>query len=190
MALVRLTREEARGKLPFVCVRCGAPALGFRTKRSWYPPWANVFVFVLFLPLLILTKRVTLRLPFCSDHYDHWFLRSVVVWGSLPAALVLSVMLTVTFIVRSFPAEPDKSVALGVVYGTLFCWTIFATALQQLSVRPCQLTKEFVVIRGVAPSFVQALKERCTPDAVAGSEPEVIDDKSSQIREGYPPWNG
>jgi hypothetical protein len=188
MALVRLTREEASGKLPLVCVRCGAPAIGFRTKKNWYPPWANVFVLVLFVPLLILSRRVRLRLPFCSDHYDHWLLRSIVVWGSLVAAWVLSFMLLVAFAPRRFlSGEPEPAVTLSVSYTILICWAIFAITLQRTSVRPCKLTKEFIEIRGVAPAFVESLKRVGTPRQVAPIVPEAIADADSHVREGYPP---
>ncbi len=88
MATVRLSRREAKGDVPGLCVRCGAPATVERAKTmSWNPPWVYILLLVGLLPFaivaVILTKRRRVTLPFCSSHHNHWLSRSLVIWLSL-----------------------------------------------------------------------------------------------------------
>ena len=52
MAKVKLGRREAEdGDLPPVCMRCGAVATEWKTKKfSWYPPWVSLLALLALLP--------------------------------------------------------------------------------------------------------------------------------------------
>src|SRR5262249_43184565 len=159
MALVRLTREEARGKLPLVCVCCGGPAAAFRTKISWYPPWANVFCFAFFVPLILLIKRIRLTLPFCSEDYAHWPRRALIVWGSLACVYLFPLGMMLFLHTQNIGGYEIEEVLLPIVCaGTALLWVILSITVQYMTVRPWEVTKQFIVVSGGGPALVEALE--------------------------------
>src|SRR5690242_4942118 len=98
MAEVRLGRLEAEeGELPPLCLRCGAPATMYNSRRlAWQPGWVVVLFALTFWPLLLMSllirKRMRLRAPFCDAHGNYWrrrFLIAAIVYGGL-AGLVIA----------------------------------------------------------------------------------------------------
>jgi hypothetical protein len=159
MALVRLTREEARGKLPLVCVCCGGPAAGFRTKISWYPPWANIFCFAFFVPLILLIRRIRLTLPFCNEHYGHWLRRSLAVWGSLAIVYLFPLGMMLFLDSQRIHGREVEEILLPLVCAAMgVLWVGLSITLQYMTVRPWEVTKQFIVVSGVDPAFIEALK--------------------------------
>jgi hypothetical protein len=83
MAHIRLHVQQANGRLPMVCIRCGEPATVVRTKTmSYYPRWL-IFLVLGGLPGLLLIvvlalglrKRARLQTPLCDRHQNHWTIR-------------------------------------------------------------------------------------------------------------------
>src|SRR5205823_824723 len=78
MAQVTLRDPEWPGyQLPPVCMRCGAEATVYKTKRfTWYPPWVNVLILAGLIPyaivVAIMTKRIAVNVPLCGRHRFHW----------------------------------------------------------------------------------------------------------------------
>src|SRR5262245_60089385 len=94
MALVTLYRDEF-DDLPGVCARSGEyPTRRVRKTFSWHPSWVLLLLPVglvpYFLVAMMLTKRMTVTLPLCDRHANHWLLRGIViVGGALGLILVL-----------------------------------------------------------------------------------------------------
>src|SRR5258708_14518335 len=62
MPQIRLDREDADGRLPMVCMRCGEPATVTRTRNmSWCPPWVGVLFLAGLIPYVIVAIIMTKR---------------------------------------------------------------------------------------------------------------------------------
>ncbi len=168
MASVILNKEEARqGRLPFVCIRCGARASGQQTKRmSWHPPWIFWLLLLGLLPFLIvalvLQKQATLRAPFCAHHQNHWSWRTLTIWLSFAGLVGVGVLLAL-----ANAAAPQRGPQQDVLFG-LLCfgsiallagWVILVLVLSLTSIRPQRITDDELELTGVSPAFVDALTE-------------------------------
>ncbi len=62
MTTIRLGRYEAEtGRLPAVCMRCGAPAVVWKDKKfTWIPPWLSITILGGLLPYVILARILQL----------------------------------------------------------------------------------------------------------------------------------
>src|SRR5437763_4524985 len=97
MAHIRLHVQQADGKLPMICMRCGEPATVVKTKKmSWYPRWMILLVFagapgiiILVILALILRKRAQLEAPLCDQHQGHWTTRLVITWTATILAILM-----------------------------------------------------------------------------------------------------
>src|SRR5262245_12945514 len=89
MATIRVMRDEAGGDdFPDMCVRCGEPT----EERSWQtfawmPGWVWIFLFMGLLPFLLAAlftrKTMTVDVPVCHQHRNHWRDRKMYVWVGL-----------------------------------------------------------------------------------------------------------
>src|SRR5262249_28232384 len=91
MASVKLHDPDRMGyDLPDLCMKCGAPAMVYKAKTfSWHPGWVYILLFFGLLPFiivaLIMTRRMTVRVPLCEAHKNHWFGRFLILSGSFLA---------------------------------------------------------------------------------------------------------
>jgi hypothetical protein len=173
MAGIRLDRDEVND-LPRVCMRCGADAVTTREKRfSWHPQWVSTLVVVgllCFTPLilaglilmLVLTKRMRVRVPFCEVHQNYFRDRSVLISGGLVLFLVLGVGSFALLIALEKPGgNPFDQftgflcLGLGV---TGLVWLITAAIVQSMMIRATEITDDSITLTKVAPEFVDALK--------------------------------
>jgi len=98
MARVHLGRLEAeQGELPPLCLRCGALAVVYKARRlAWQPVWTIILFGVTLWPLLVVSliirKRMSVLVPFCSVHRNHWLWRgllALLAYGALAALVFL-----------------------------------------------------------------------------------------------------
>jgi hypothetical protein len=169
MATVRLYRNEVKqDRLPSVCMRCGAPADLQKCKRfSWYPGWVNVLFLVGILPwaivAIVLTKRMTVYVPLCSRHKNHWLVRTLVVLGGLAvigAGFVATIALAVAADGRAGQGADQLGgyACVGALVALLLL-IIVAVIAQITSIRPSEITDRTITLVGVAPEFKKALQE-------------------------------
>lgn len=164
MAKVRLGRYEVEELgLPPVCMRCGAPAVTHRKKKfSWYPPWINVIAPLALLPFAIvaalLTKRMTVQVPFCAAHKRHWFWRSFILFVSFVGIVALAIGgLVLASHLR--PRANLEPFAGGALLGGLILWAIIAFFVQLTGIRPKEITDRSITLTNVSENFVHALAQ-------------------------------
>src|SRR5436190_273739 len=103
MPSLSLSRFEAtEGRLPRRCMQCGAEAVTERKKNfSWHPQWViilllvNLIIYV--VVAMVLTKRMSIRAPFCDKHQNHWRWRAWFIWLGLALVCVLGIGCLVVF---------------------------------------------------------------------------------------------
>ncbi len=163
MPEVRLYASEADStRLPPVCMRCGAPATTYDVKKfSWHPPWVYLLILGGLLPLiivsLIVTKRMTVRGPFCDTHRNHWTWRSWLSGLSLLALVVFGVGAIALMISEALPKNVTALACVGTVLLGV-AWMVLAIVLQSSSVGVSEITDRHITLKGVAFAFGEALR--------------------------------
>jgi hypothetical protein len=166
MAVVRLTRVESEnGKLPNVCMRCGAPADLYVQKRfSWRPSWVFILLLVNLLVYLvvalILEKRMKLRAPMCRAHQNHWMKR--LIFNLIFGVVVLCSFVSI-FVVPSalgLGRGQEDAIVGWICGGTLVLllgWLVANIIIEQFMIRPEEITDRDMRLKGVHESFREAL---------------------------------
>jgi hypothetical protein len=181
MATVRLTYYEVRNDLlPPLCMKCGAPAAVHKSKTfAWHPPWVAVLILAGLLPwaivAMILTKRMTVRMPFCEQHRNYWGVRAGVIWSGLVFFFLLGilgiVLLANADAHRGGPAEViGPFICIGSVVGGLI-WLITVAIMQNLSIRPTEITDRDITLTHVSRDFEDALWDDREPPEEEESRP-------------------
>jgi hypothetical protein len=166
MAGIRLGRYEIEEYgLPRVCARCGDEAVARPYKTfSWHPGWVLVLILagllIYVIVAIILTKRMTVRLPFCARHRNYWRNRAIFVYGGLLALVLLGVV-SFAFFAAQEPRGADNTFGLVCVgTGGLFIVWLFAVAIVQvISIRPAEITDKSITLTGLSRDFVDAVRE-------------------------------
>ncbi len=155
MATVRLGRYELEEyDLPKVCMRCGARASHYKSKRfQWSPPWAFFVLGV--LGALIFMKNLTVPVPLCERHKWHW--------GSRMAFALLGILVIVAWAVAgAVVAGEDERLAPFIfipLVVLLLGYLITLIALSLTTIRPVEITDKSITLRGVSEEFIEALDE-------------------------------
>lgn len=154
MARIRLHRNEAAGRLPPLCLRCGRPAFQVESLQiSWFPLWVNALMLPGMVPYLIvaplLTRRATLHAPFCPRHRNHWRVRQNAT-GLAALAFALGVG-------GSLAWHPPAFLWVLVALFPLLVATVIV--VHSTSVRAVEVTEAFVVIDGVCDEFLDAMSQ-------------------------------
>ena len=167
MARVRLGRYEAEeGRLPPVCMRCGADADGYRRKQfSWHPEWVYALIFVGLVPFivvaLVLTKRMRVRAPLCRAHTGHWLWRTWFTLGSFFVVVVVEVALG--FLSAELSRRPDLRGADGWVCAGMallgLVWLVVVAVVQSTAIRAAEITDRDITLTGVSPAFADEVRE-------------------------------
>jgi hypothetical protein len=148
---------------PDACMKCGAPnTVVVNRTFAWTPPWviitilAGLLIYVILA--LILTKRMSVRIPLCPEHKGHWTKRVLInllcflgILGFLGLAIAAS-------------SSDDVSSAIAtacwiVVLVGFVAWLILAIVLQYTAIRPTEITDRSITLTGVSPGYVEALRE-------------------------------
>lgn len=166
MATIRVYRDESGGdEFPRLCVRCGADAESdSRQKFSWHPPWVILLILVALLVYLIvaviLTKKMTVTLPVCRRHRNHWLSRKLFVGLGLLFWVVYVIAAAV--FADQLPKEAVP-VLIGVgIFGGLG-WLIAAVIFQNSAVKPKEITDRYIELTGVDRGFAERWEEAAPP---------------------------
>lgn len=194
MARVRLEDYEVEEDLlPQVCMKCGAEAATTKRKTfSWYPPWIIAIIIVAPLPGLIvamvLTKRMTVRVPICDQHKNHWTWRH---WFAGLTVLGLGAMGVAGLIVLlQFDRRmPSRNLASWACIGTgvaLVVWVVVIAVVYNTAIRPTEITNRDITLTDVSPDFVAALEDELDQEELAEQQRRARRRVSySEADEGY-----
>jgi len=161
---VRLTRREARdGRLPRVCLVCGARASGCKSKvMSWHPPWVYILLLAGVLPFpivaLVMQKRMRVEAPLCRRHQNHWLVRTLTIVLSLVGGIVIGCGLLMFASQRAGRADNTGLICIGIaLLGGL--WLLLVAILSLTAVRPQEITDDSITLTGVSDEFIDAMEE-------------------------------
>lgn len=163
MAEVRLGRVEAeQGKLPAVCMRCGAPATTTRRRRfRWRPAWVLALLFFGVLPYIIvamiLDKEMRVVLPLCAAHANHFTVRARWVWG---IALMLVAILGVLLLGGIYVSETLGGAFCGAAILAPVVWLVALIVLMKTAIHAVEITDDSITLTRVTPKFADAMQQR------------------------------
>ncbi len=168
MARVILHDPDRSGyDLPDLCMKCGAPAMVYKAKTfTWHPGWINVLIVCGLLPFvfvaIMLTRRLTVCVPLCEAHRNHWLWRFVMICGSF------FTLVGVGFASFLLSLEPDPTrgmrhhltglVCFACFFG-LILWLIVALVLSLTTIRATEITDRSITLAGVCDQFADAYEE-------------------------------
>jgi hypothetical protein len=165
MARVILALDEVEeGRLPRVCMKCGAPAEVERSKLfSWHPGWVIVLILIGLLVYVVvafvLTRRRRVWTPLCQLHANYWSIRAWYILGGLSAIMLALFAWIVVGVNGGADTEwwPMTGLAVG---GAFLAWLISAAVLQSISIRPERITATKIGLLAIHPEFKAALERQ------------------------------
>jgi hypothetical protein len=165
MANVTIGSRQA-SRLPRVCMKCGERARTEKVKTfSWYPPWVNALILVGVLPAaivaMILTRRLTVHIPLCEAHQNHWSWRA---WFTTLTAIAVGAIGFGGIIALSSqnPHGPANPLGGILCFGSAMIglvWLIAVAIIYQLAIHPTEITERSITLANVGPEFIDALDE-------------------------------
>jgi len=148
-----VTRSET--PFPDRCVKCNAPANGFRLKQVLYwqhPAYYLLLlcnVLILLIVVLIVRKKAVLHVGLCEHHRKQRRMAIAVCLIGLLAGLVLIIAGVI-----------DSSVALAVGGGALFLGAVIWGMVKGRTLSAARIDKEYAWVNGVGREFLAELPER------------------------------
>lgn len=157
-----LWREETwlvmhrEGSLPDRCIRCNAPAGGYRLKRklTWcYPAWHALLLcnwLIWLVVVLAVSKRATIQVGLCEEHRRKR--RRVIATGWLLALAGIGCIVSVV------DARSDATVALGMLGGFILLVTGIVVGVfvsQPVTVR--KIDNNYLWLKRVSPELLANL---------------------------------
>jgi hypothetical protein len=108
---------------------------------------------------LVLTKKMTVRVPVCERHVGYWKRRGL--------TLGLSFLAVVGFAIGALIAtggkDPGKDIDTGLLcLGAVLlfvAWLFTAAIYQTIGMRPIEITDRFIRFTGVSKAFVDAIED-------------------------------
>jgi hypothetical protein len=172
-------------ELPDVCMQCGAPAEGRKSKLySWYHPEFNLLIFgmlpgwILLAALSnVLTKRRQVERPLCAKHINQWPWRTFTALGGF--ALFVVVGFAAAFVMAT-PERGGKSNPLGGIlcaeaFVILLVWLVVVVVISSSTIRPTVITDESITLTNVSKEFVLAYEDEMERDNQSRIDDEVRD---------------
>jgi hypothetical protein len=188
MAEVRLGKFEMDAeRLPTICIRCGQPSSVMRERR-FQSNSTDLTTLLLFGPVMThllgmsQSKAITIKVPFCTAHRNHWFGRSLAVYLSLAAILCGGLALVFWAASTKDVRAGDDAWLGGVCVGfgvTMLMWIIVAAIVQGTAIRVREITDNSITLKGVSDTFVAALKE-------SRKNAREIDDETPSLKRPSP----
>lgn len=162
MAEIRLGRAEVeRGRLPKVCMVCGARASVKRKKAfKWYPPWAWWVGGIILAS--IMSKSMRINAPLCHEHRNHWLMRTLlIILGFVGVVALGATCLFIAAAKSGANGGNDKPIAIagGLTVILFVAWIILLVVLQQTAIRAKEITDRSMTLIGVNKKFISALRE-------------------------------
>jgi hypothetical protein len=163
MAQLLIDFDELEEGLPAVCMRCGRPATVFKEKRfTWFPQWIGLTLGVppLFLLLLLLLRqRLTVTVPFCERHQNHWRSRARFALGGAAVLAGTAAAGAALLLALDHYGQADDLVGpfVLVLLVLIAAWLIPVAVLYSNVIRPVDMTDRSVSFAGVSRGFVDAM---------------------------------
>jgi hypothetical protein len=162
MPRILLDFDEVEDGLPPVCMRCGARATVFQDRTfTWTPQWIGALAFLLpvcIVLMIVLRKRLTVAVPLCRRHQNHWRWRFWFLLGSA-AVVGLAELVGAGLLVALSARDNDPAgglVCCGCVF-LLLGWLITVGILQSTGIRPLDISDHGISLSGVSQRFVDAV---------------------------------
>jgi hypothetical protein len=156
-------RKDVIGGLPRVCMKCGAPATTAKVIQfAWYPLWLLALVPVGVLPFLLvvalITKRQRVKVPFCDEHVNHFFLirvmRALGYFGFFGAPVLF-----VLGIVVNEKGNLGPYLCVGWIVLILLYFAALRVFALLTKIRPTEITDRSVTLTNVAEDFASTMEE-------------------------------
>jgi hypothetical protein len=139
---------------PDRCIKCNAPADGFRLKRVLYwqhPAYLLLLLcnlLILLIVVLIVRKKAIVHVGLCEKHRAQRKQGLIIAWSSVIAGVLLLII--------GAGLDSGKAALIGIA--VLLVGTIFG-GVRARTVSATKITKENVWVGGVNRSFLDTLPE-------------------------------
>jgi hypothetical protein len=171
MSEVRITRAEAEGSLPMVCMVCGARAARMVSKRfQWDAVRGGTGIAVgpmaspLGQVLSFATSRfMTVQAPLCRRHEGHWAAKWWTLGIGCGTVMLLQMVLIVT-LVTLLVMRLDRGVpwvlfpGMVVTFGVFIGMVVRLSVLLLRSVHAVAITNEGITLTNVSGRFAEAVR--------------------------------
>ena len=141
-----MTRDA---QLPDQCVKCNAPAHGFKLKRklSWHHPALYVIILVAWIIYLVLamalSKRATVFLGLCAEHVKRRQTFLIIGWAMLALGLISAIL-----------AFANEYAGVGLLGMLLFFVSIFWLVFANRVVNVKKIDDRFVYLTGIDANYL------------------------------------
>jgi hypothetical protein len=173
MSDVKLSSAEVDGKLPRVCMVCGAGASVTVTKQfTWNPvqggtgiavgPMASTLGQV---AALATSRWLKVQTPLCSRHKHYWRAEWWALGLGCGPAVVLVLVMVIAAVVLSVTRR-DNLIPwvvfplVAVVFGLVIFTMIRLLVMRLRSIHALGMTEDDITLTNVADEFVEAVKEQ------------------------------
>ena len=166
----RLDRDAARlGRLPPICMCCGAAAVGqISLLFKWRPPAAEEHYGTRVPP-----RVAEVWAPVCGPHGEHWTRMRWYRLGFFAAAIGVTVGLWFAAgydnWLREQPLAPfgrGPTVGLLLWLGAMLLWFVADRIAKRFPIRVTEINGPTITLEGIAPAFATALRDWQAPPAV------------------------
>ncbi|MEN1679084.1 MAG: hypothetical protein AAGJ46_05795 [Planctomycetota bacterium] len=150
----RFVYAEDGAEFPDRCVKCNAPANGYRKQSnySWHPSWVFLLLLINVLLYLIVAlstrKQVKLAVGMCEEHRSKRR-RWLTVWG-------IAIPLCAAGFVGGIAYETPPAIVAGIV-GMLV--SLIGLVLAGRVLVPKKIEGRLATLRGACPAFLLSLSE-------------------------------
>jgi hypothetical protein len=141
-----MTRDA---QLPDHCVKCNAPAHGFKLKRklSWHHPALYVVVLVAWIIYLVLamalSKRATVFLGLCTEHIKRRRIFLTIGWVMLALGVIIPVL-----------AFSYEYLGIGLLGMLLFLVSVFWLVFANRVVNVKKIDDRYVYLTGIDANYL------------------------------------
>jgi hypothetical protein len=116
---------------------------------------AGLLIYV--IVAIVLTKRMSVRLPFCERHRSYWRNRTILLFGGLAVLLVF--VPSAVLIVAALDILDNTTGAIICFFGPVafLVWLVAMAIMQTTSIRPSEITERSITLVGLSEVFVDAV---------------------------------
>jgi hypothetical protein len=124
--------------------------------------WVLILVnlIVLVIVALILTKRMSARLPVCDQHEGYWRRRSFLF--AIPTLMILTLGFAAIGYMATQPPQVQDDIGGWLCLGSIFAliaWVVVIGIVQANGVRATHITERTMTLAGLHRDFVDAVRE-------------------------------
>ena len=200
MAIILLYRDEiAEGRLPPVCMRCGAPAVLAKDHTfTCHPRWVDffllgilaawicgiaAFVFILVWVIVALATTVRLRVavPLCQKHKNHWTWRLGYVYAGTGCFAIVGLTALAYVIIQGQKDNVEVKDLIGflcVLPAAIgLAWQMSALVVQYGTIKAIEIKDSRITLSRVSPGFRAAME-------AADAQEDEVHHRERRMRSG------